>query len=93
MRESTRVLLVDKNLAEAEIMREAVLEYWPDAERLIAWDGPQAIKVLDPGEQGLLPDLIILDLRLAAVHGRDLLRHLKADRATRTIPVVIMTGT
>jgi DNA-binding response OmpR family regulator len=36
-------------------------------------------------------DLITLDLRMSPVHGRDVLHRLRADAATRDIPVVLVT--
>lgn len=38
------------------------------------------------------PDLVILDLRLGADDGMNLLRHWKEDEETRSIPVIVLTG-
>lgn len=38
------------------------------------------------------PKVIILDLKLPKVSGLDVLRRLKADRRTRTIPVVVLSS-
>jgi CheY-like chemotaxis protein len=38
------------------------------------------------------PDLILLDLNLPAMDGREVLAHIKADDDLRTIPVVVVTG-
>lgn len=38
------------------------------------------------------PDLVLLDLSLPMMDGRDVLRHVKADPALRYIPIVILTG-
>ena len=38
------------------------------------------------------PDLILLDLYMPEMNGLDLLRKLKADGATKDIPVVVFTG-
>ena len=40
-----------------------------------------------------LPDLILMDLTLPDMTGLDLLRRLRADPVTRTIPVVMLTAT
>ena len=38
------------------------------------------------------PHVILLDLNLPKVSGLEVLRHIKADRRTRSIPVVVLTG-
>ncbi|MFH1723138.1 MAG: response regulator transcription factor [Elusimicrobiota bacterium] len=38
------------------------------------------------------PDLILLDIRLPGGDGRQILRELKANAATQTIPVIFLTG-
>lgn len=38
------------------------------------------------------PDLVLLDLGLPDIPGHDVARRLKADEATRTIPIVALTG-
>jgi DNA-binding response OmpR family regulator len=51
------------------------------------------------GEEGLrlgtvepYPDIILLDLLMPRVHGIEVLRRLKADRATAHIPVLILSN-
>src|SRR5437899_1844137 len=38
------------------------------------------------------PDLILLDVRLAGGDGRVILKKIKANTATRTIPIIFLTG-
>jgi len=42
--------------------------------------------------QGLLPDLILLDLMLPDISGLDLCRQLRADERTKDIPVLMLTA-
>lgn len=55
-------------------------------------------EVVDTGEEGLdvcresMPDLVILDLMLPQLSGLDVCRKLKADQATRNIPVIMLTA-
>lgn len=60
-------------------------------------EGYEIVTAID-GESGLRlastekPDLILLDLMLPKIHGLDVLKTLKADAATRDIPVIILTN-
>jgi CheY-like chemotaxis protein len=53
-----------------------------------ATTGPEAIEKAS----AILPDLIIMDVRLPGLNGDDVTVRLKANRSTRNIPVVINTG-
>jgi CheY-like chemotaxis protein len=39
------------------------------------------------------PDVVVLDMALPRLGGRDVLRELRANPATRAIPIIIVTGT
>jgi DNA-binding response OmpR family regulator len=57
-----------------------------------------AVSSLDGGEKAVeqvkaqKPDLVILDLYMPDVSGFDVCRALKADEATKRVPIVIFTG-
>ena len=56
------------------------------------------VRCAHDGEEGLsfvadeAPDALILDLDLPKVHGHEVCRRLKADPATRHIPVMMLTA-
>jgi two-component system, OmpR family, phosphate regulon response regulator PhoB len=52
-------------------------------------DGLAALRVIEAGA----PDIIVLDMALPRLGGRDVLRELRANPATRTLPIIIVTGT
>ena len=53
-------------------------------------DGVDALRHI---EHGSIPDVVLLDLELPRLPGRDLHRELQAHSITRGIPVVVVTGT
>jgi DNA-binding response OmpR family regulator len=55
---------------------------------LTASNGVQALKVV----QKDLPELILLDLNLPEMDGFEVLRRLKADDKTKSIPVLVLTN-
>ncbi|MEV5785472.1 response regulator [Streptomyces sp. NPDC052287] len=83
------VLLVEDDVADAMLIEEALSER--GARNLVqVTDGVAALEHLrTPGS--VRPDLIVLDLNMPRMNGRDLLRVLKADEDLQTIPVVVLT--
>jgi CheY-like chemotaxis protein len=57
-----------------------------------------AVVTAEDGEKGLLlarseaPDLILMDISLPAMSGWEVTRLLKADQATRHIPIIALTA-
>ena len=87
------VLLVEDSPGDVRLTREAFRE----ANRLIhlqvATDGVEAMAFLRHPDhlQHPRPDLILLDLNLPKMDGREVLAHIKADDDLKTIPTVILT--
>lgn len=52
-------------------------------------DGPSAVMMMRTGRA---PDLVILDLDLPYVNGRDILAQLRSDETLKAIPVIVVTG-
>jgi len=53
-----------------------------------AHDGPEALEKA----RAERPDVIILDLNLPGMNGFEVTKRLRADKATRAIPIVMMTA-
>ncbi|SDC20422.1 response regulator [Streptomyces prasinopilosus] len=83
------VLLVEDDIADAMLIEEALSER--GARNLVqVTDGVAALEHLrTPGTPR--PDLIVLDLNMPRMNGRDLLKVLKSDDDLQTIPVVVLT--
>jgi CheY-like chemotaxis protein len=66
--------------------------------RRILEDEQYQVSILQNGKDGfsqmktLLPDLLILDLKLGDVSGQDVLKQLKIDTVTAEIPVIVYTA-
>lgn len=90
-----RVLLVEDNEADAYLTRETLESSKLRVEIAIASDGVEACDYLlrrQPYVDVVLPDLILLDLNLPRLDGRQVLEELQRHETLRTIPVVILTS-
>jgi len=85
-----KLLLVEDNLGDVGLVREALTSCGARAELHVARDGLEALQRLN-GESGL-PDLILLDLNLPRMDGRELLARLKGDPELHRIPVIVFTS-
>jgi len=83
------LLIVDDNQQNVELL-QAYLELLP-CKVDVAFDGVEAIeRVADPDQQ--TPDLILLDVMMPRMSGFEVCRKLKADPATRHIPIMMVTA-
>ena len=89
------ILLVEDNLGDARLVREALAEAGAAAALHHVPDGNEALAFLR--RQGAhtaapRPDLILLDLNLPRLSGREVLAEIKSDATLRRIPVVVLTS-
>ncbi|MEU3369320.1 response regulator [Streptomyces sp. NPDC006711] len=83
------VLLVEDDIADAMLIEEALSQR--GARNLVqVTDGVAALEHLRAPDS-VRPDLIVLDLNMPRMNGRELLRVLKSDEDLQTIPVVVLT--
>ncbi len=90
------ILLVEDNPGDVRLTKEALLEGKVLNRIYVANDGVEALAFLrHRGNYVDLPaprpDIILLDLDMPRMDGRECLAILKADPALRRIPVVILT--
>lgn len=91
------LLVVEDNPADQRLIRESLKEVMPGlpAECLtILRDGLEALAWLrgePPFDSAGLPCVILLDLNLPRMDGRELLQEIKNDEKLRRIPVIILT--
>lgn len=76
-------LLVKKAFERAKISND--LEHCDDGEGALA-------RLRDAAEAQRLPDLVLLDLKLPGMEGKDVLASIRADARLKHLPVVVMTS-
>ncbi len=88
------VLLVEDNPGDVRLTQEAFRDADISIRVSVASDGVEAMAFLrNEGEHALAPrpDLILLDLNLPRMSGREVLASIKEDALLKTIPTVILT--
>jgi len=87
------ILLVEDNLDDIEITRRALTKGRVINELTVARDGQEALDILSAAKNGetRCPGLILLDLNLPKVDGREVLEKIKTDPKLKRIPVVVLT--
>ncbi|WP_234421655.1 diguanylate cyclase [Parazoarcus communis] len=80
------MLLVDDLAANIQVLYRIFAE---DHEVFMATSGEQALALCDRDQ---LPDLILLDVEMPGLDGLEVCRRLKANPATRDIPIIFVTA-
>lgn len=89
------ILLIEDNPDDAELTRIAFAEAGIDSQ--LVGDGAEALDYLfargaHAGRDAAdLPSIVLLDLNLPKLDGREVLQALRANPATRGLPVVVLT--
>lgn len=89
------ILLVEDNPGDASTVREALRALGDPADLAVVPNGYAAIDYVfrqQPFEMAPRPDLVLLDLNLPGLHGRQVLATIKGDARLRGIPVCIFTS-
>jgi two-component system response regulator len=90
------VLLIEDNEIDAEIAKRVIAKTGIAVSLQVARDGEEALEILfqppGDGDQRERPRLVLLDLRLPGIDGREILRRIKRHAELCVIPVAVLTG-
>src|SRR5258708_39367766 len=98
IRENRLILLVEDNRDDEALTLRALKKTHITNEVIVAHDGVEALDFLfGTGPHAgrdltVMPEVILLDLKLPKVDGLEVLRQLRAHERTRLLPVVILTS-
>ena len=82
------ILCVEDDHQNIELVKQIIGGYMPGVTLLFTASGREAIPLAAENQ----PDLILLDLNLPDLHGREVLSKLKENELTRNIPVVLVSA-
>jgi CheY-like chemotaxis protein len=91
---AVRILLMEDDPGDVELIREALrdsklrlaIEHVPNGE-----EGMRYLRREAPYTKAGRPDIVLLDLNMPRMDGREVLEAVKGDRGLRSIPVIILT--
>jgi CheY-like chemotaxis protein len=89
------ILLVEDNPGDVELVQEALGEGGIPHSLSVVGDGQEALAYLRGEGQyadALLPDFVLLDLKLPKKGGLEVLAEMKADEVLRRIPVIVLSS-
>ncbi len=96
--EPVEILLVEDNPSDVELTIRALKKRGLANNLLSVEDGAEALDYLfargkyEGRNIGDTPKVVLLDLQLPKIDGLEVLRTLRADERTKTIPVVVLTS-
>ncbi len=92
---SVIILLIEDDPGDQKLTKKSLLDAKIVNDVLVTESGEQALDYLERSQNGdsqsPRPDLILLDLNMPGMGGKEFLKRVKANDELRTIPVVILT--
>jgi putative two-component system response regulator len=86
MDKKPRILIVDDNKVNVELLRTQLKHYNYDLDT--AYDGEEALEKLHANQ----PDLVLLDLMMPKISGFEICKRIKHNKHTQFIPVIVITA-
>ncbi len=91
---SLKILLVEDTPSDVRLIREALKDTPVPVDMMVAYDGVEAMEILHTADATGVnrPDLVLLDLNLPRMNGREVLAEVKSSPTLKQIPVLVMTS-
>jgi two-component system response regulator len=88
-----RIVLMEDNPDDVLLTVRAFAKSGVEDEIVVLRDGDEAVSALLPadGEPRVTPALVLLDVNLPKINGLEVLRRMRADERTRTVPVIMLS--
>lgn len=91
------ILLAEDNPADQALVKRSLINHKVHIELFIVDDGVEAMEYLrqegkyaDP-QTSPKPDILLLDIKMPKMDGKEVLREVKNDPVLKTIPVIMLT--
>lgn len=84
-----QILIVDDDPRQLKILTGNLIEFNPLYKLLIATNGKAGYEIAQKNK----PDLILMDWQMPGMNGLEAIKLLKQDEETKSIPVIVVTGT
>lgn len=91
MKQKHRILIVDDDADDREIIRDAFMNSVEDQDYVFIENGDKLLEYLEQGEESEGPSLIMLDLNMPGKDGRETLKELKTNNRYHHIPTIVFT--
>jgi len=82
------ILCIEDNVSNIELVEQILSSQRPGIQLIVTTNGKSAVDLAVLHQ----PDLILLDLNLPDIHGKDVLTLLMADERTTDIPVIVISA-
>ncbi|MEM6911125.1 MAG: response regulator [Verrucomicrobiota bacterium] len=94
MKRPLTILLVDDNIHDVTITRKCLQKAGVQAETIHLENGQECMAYLrqqEPYREAVRPDLVLLDINMPIMTGREVMREISLDDQLRHLPVLILT--
>jgi len=88
------LMLVEDNPDDVELTKLALKNEAVECKLVVMNDGTEVLDYFSKLDKStdIIPDVILLDLKMSKIGGLEVLKHLRSNDKTRFIPVVILTS-